>query len=67
MEKTKYTTIQIKKETHELLQDYCKEHGFKLSGLVESMIKQRVSQPKPQHTWSILRTRLLKQDQAYQG
>lgn len=37
----KYTTIQIKKETHELLQDYCKEHGYKLSGLVESMIKQR--------------------------
>ena len=41
----KYTTIQIKKETHELLQDYCKEHGYKISGLVESMIKQRCQQP----------------------
>ena len=40
----KYTTIQIKKETHELLQSYCKEHGYKISGLVESMIKQRCQQ-----------------------
>jgi len=37
----KYTTIQIKKETHILLQSYCKEHGYKLSGLVETLIKQR--------------------------
>jgi len=43
----KYTTIQINKETHELLQDYCKEHGYKLSGLVETLIKQRVNTPKP--------------------
>ena len=43
----KYTTIQIKKETHELLQEYCKEHGYKLSGLVENLIKQRVGAPKP--------------------
>jgi hypothetical protein len=47
MEKQKYTTIQIKKETHALLQEYCKERGFKLSGLVESLIKQKVNQPKP--------------------
>jgi hypothetical protein len=47
MEKQKYTTIQIKKETHTLLQEYCKERGFKLSGLVESLIKQKVNQPKP--------------------
>ena len=37
----KYTTIQIKKETHELLQSYCKEHGSKISGLVDTLIKQR--------------------------
>jgi hypothetical protein len=53
MEKQKYTTIQIKKETHELLQDYCKEHGFKLSGLVESLIKQRVSHPRPQNVLKV--------------
>ena len=43
----KYTTIQIKKETHELLQGYCKEHGYKLSGLVENLIKQKVDAHKP--------------------
>jgi len=42
----KYTTIQIQKETHELLQEYCKEHGYKLSGLVESLIKQRCTQSR---------------------
>ena len=47
MEKQKYTTIQIKKETHELLQEYCKEHGYKLSGLIETLIKQKISIPKP--------------------
>ena len=53
MEKQKYTTIQIKKETHELLQEYCKEHGFKLSGLIESLIKQRITQPKPQNVLKV--------------
>jgi predicted DNA-binding protein len=44
----KYTTIQIKKETHELLQEYCKERGYTLSGLVEQLIKQKINQtPKP--------------------
>ena len=51
---SKYTTIQIKKETHVILQDYCKEHGYKLSGLVETLIKQRVSTPKPEN---VLRVR----------
>ena len=39
----KYTTIQIKKDTHALLQEYCREHGYKLSGLVDSLIKQRIN------------------------
>ena len=56
MEKQKYTTIQIKKETHELLQEYCKEHGFKLSGLIESMIKQRIN-PKVEKPTNILKVR----------
>jgi hypothetical protein len=30
-----------------------KEHGFKLSGLVESLIKQRVSHPKPQNVLKV--------------
>jgi hypothetical protein len=46
MTKQQYTTIQIKKETHILLQEYCKEHGYKLSGLVESLINHRITPPK---------------------
>ena len=49
MTKQQYTTIQIKKETHILLQEYCKEHGYKLSGLVENLIKQKVGTPKPKN------------------
>jgi hypothetical protein len=45
-----YTAIQIKKETHALLQEYCREHGYKLSGLVDSLIKQRINKPKPTNT-----------------
>ena len=45
----KYAMLQIKKETHELLQGYCKEHGYKLSGLVENLIKQKVGTPKPKN------------------
>lgn len=49
-----YTTIQIKKETHAILQEYCKEHGYKLSGLVESLIKQRIGNlPKPQNVLKV--------------
>lgn len=42
----KYTTIQIQKETHILLQEYCKEHGYKLSGLVEKLIQDKIQQKK---------------------
>lgn len=45
----KYSTIQIKKETLNLLSDYCSEHGYTKSGLIERLIKQRIEQPKPQN------------------
>ena len=38
----KYSMIQIKKETHELLKNYCEEHGFKMGSLVENLIKKHV-------------------------
>tara|TARA_Y100000996_G_scaffold401878_1_gene373245 strand:- start:571 stop:723 length:153 start_codon:yes stop_codon:yes gene_type:complete len=38
----KYTTIQVKKETHAKLHEYCKENGYSLSGLVERLIKREV-------------------------
>lgn len=45
----KYSMLQIKKETHELLKNYCEEHGFKMGSLVENLIKKHVGVPKIQN------------------
>ena len=44
----KYAMLQIKKETHELLKEYCEEHGFKMGSLVENLIKKHIGVPKLQ-------------------
>jgi len=44
----KYSMLQIKKETHELLKNYCEEHGFKMGSLVENLIKKHVGVTKNQ-------------------
>ena len=38
----KQAMLQIKKETHELLKNYCQEHGYKMGSLVENLIKKHV-------------------------
>lgn len=38
----KQAMLQIKKETHELLKNYCQENGFKMGSLVENLIKKHV-------------------------
>jgi len=43
----KYTTIQITKETRDLLQEYCKEYGYKMSPLIDKMIREKIGKPKP--------------------
>ena len=43
----KYAMLQIKKETHELLKEYCEEHGFKMGSLVENLIKKHIGVTKP--------------------
>ena len=32
--------LQLNKETHTLLKSYCEEHGFKMSSLVDKLIKK---------------------------
>ena len=58
----KYSMLQIKKETHELLKKYCEEHGFKMGSLVENLIKKHVGVIKPQA--SVLRADKVK-NQSY--
>ena len=45
----KYAMLQIEKETHELLKNYCEEHGFKMGSLVENLIKKHIGVPKIQN------------------
>ena len=39
---SRYTTLQIKKETRDELQEYCKRHGYKMSSLIEILINERI-------------------------
>jgi metal-responsive CopG/Arc/MetJ family transcriptional regulator len=45
----KYTTIQIKKELYKELHDYCSDRGYTKSGLIETLIRERIRQPKPEN------------------
>jgi len=38
----KYAMIQIDAEIHQVLKYFCKERGYKINGLVETLIKEKV-------------------------
>ena len=38
----KYAMIQIDAEVHQSLKEFCKEKGYKISGLIETLIKEKV-------------------------
>jgi len=38
----KYAMIQIDAEIHQTLKEFCKERGYKINGLVETLIKEKV-------------------------
>jgi predicted HicB family RNase H-like nuclease len=42
----KYAMIQIDAEIHQALKEFCKEKGYKINGLVETLIKERVESLK---------------------
>lgn len=44
----RYAMIQIDADVHLMLKEYCKEKGYKLNGLVEALIKEKIQTPKPQ-------------------
>ena len=50
----KYSMIQIQQETHQLLKAYCDEHGYKISAIVDKIIKKHISEEtvKEDHTKS---------------
>ncbi len=42
----KYAMIQINADVHQLLKEFCKEKGYKINGLVETLIKEKVEASK---------------------
>jgi len=38
----KYAMIQIDADIHQLLKEFCKDKGYKINGLVETLIKEKV-------------------------
>jgi hypothetical protein len=42
----KYAMIQIDADVHLLLKEFCKEKGYKISGLIETLIKEKVESSK---------------------
>jgi predicted HicB family RNase H-like nuclease len=42
----KYAMIQIDAEVHQSLKEFCKEKGYKINGLVETLIKEKVESLK---------------------
>jgi hypothetical protein len=54
----KYAMIQIDAEIHQALKEFCKEKGYKINGLVESLIKEKVEahkKPLPKNILPVIR------------
>jgi hypothetical protein len=54
----KYAMIQIDAEVHQMLKEFCKEKGYKIGGLVESLIKDKVESVKKPLPKNILSTKI---------
>lgn len=52
----KYAMLQIDAEIHQLLKSFCKDKGYKMNGLVESLIKEKVI-PKQTLPTNVLRSK----------
>ena len=42
MIKKEFGMLQIDKELHEALREYCKRHGFTMKGFVQALIRQAI-------------------------
>ena len=42
----KYAMIQIDADVHHTLKEFCKEKGYKISGLIETLVKEKVESSK---------------------
>jgi hypothetical protein len=45
-DKSDYAMIQLPKEVHTILKEYCSHHGFNMSGFVSALIRQALKSKK---------------------
>lgn len=55
--KKRYAMIQIDAEVHELLKEFCDERGYKIKGLVESLVKEKINSIKKSPSKNVLSTK----------
>ena len=53
----KYAMLQIDADIHQLLKQFCKDKGYKMNGLVESLIKEKVSPNVKPLSSNVLKTK----------
>ena len=54
----KYAMLQIDAEIHQMLKEFCKDKGYKMNGLVERLIKEKVSPTEKPLPSNILRSKI---------
>ena len=54
----KYAMVQIDADLHASLKYFCKEKGYKIGGLIESLIKDRIESSKKPLPKAILTTKI---------
>jgi len=38
----KYAMVQLDKDLHEALKQYCKHHGFMMKGFIQALVRQAI-------------------------
>jgi hypothetical protein len=51
-----YAMLQLPKEVHILLKDFCDERGYKMSRFVSNLIKERIRTHKPKNVLPVPKT-----------
>lgn len=53
----RYKMIQIDEETHAVLKEFCEERGYKISGLIRSLVKEKIRSSKKVASKNVLPTK----------
>ena len=51
-----YAMLQLPKEVHLILKEFCDERGYKMSRFVSNLIKEKIRTTKPKNILPVIRT-----------